>query len=734
MAGRAVGRRWARTVSSSSTSFPSSSSSSENSRPSRSLPPQDAQNRFQMVFRRFLGVFARPEHPLALFLDDLQWLDAATLELLEHLITEPEVRHLLLVGAYRDNEVSPSHPLMRTLDAIRKAGASMQEIVLAPLGLDDVGRLVADSLHCERDSARPLAELVHEKTGGNPFFAIQFLTALAEEGLLVFDPGAAAWSWDLARIRAKGYTDNVVDLMAGKLSRLPHTTQEALGQLACLGNVAEIATLALVHGESEEQIHAALWEAVRAGLVFRLDSAYTFLHDRVQEAAYALIPEGERAAVHLRIGRLFVSRTAPEEMEEKIFEIVNQLNRGTVLIDSLEERERVAELNLVAGKRAKTSTAYASALTYFVAGRALLAEESWERRYALTFALEFQRAECEFLTGDFAAAEERLSMLSRRAADLVDSAAVARLQTELYTSLDQSDRAVEAGLDYLRRAGVDWSPHPTNDEVRQEYERIWQQLGNRPIEALVDLPPMTDPACRATLDVLTAVEEPAYFTDENLRCLVVARIVNLSLEHGNSDGSCVAYVQLGWFVGPRFGDYQAAFRFGKLGLDLVEKRGLERFRTRVSQCFGYFVNPWSRHLRNSLELLRRSFTTAQEAGDLKYAVYSCDRLVTVLLAAGDPLGDVQREAENGLEFARKAKFGYIVDIIIGQLRFIRALRGLTASFSSFNDAEFDESRFEQHLKADPHSGIRHMLVLDPQAASALLRGRLHVRPRGGGEG
>jgi predicted ATPase len=194
----------------------------------------------------------------------------------------------------------------------------------------------------------------------------------------------------------------------------------------------------------------------------------------------------------------------------------------------LEERERVAELNLIAGKRAKTATAYAAALTYFVAGSALLAEYSWERRYALTFALEFHRAECEFLTGDFAAAEERLLMLSSRAGDLVDSAAVTRLQTELYTALDRSDRAVEAGLDYLRRVGVDWSPHPTNDDVRQEYERIWRQLGSRTVEALVDLPLMTDPACRATLDVLTAVEEPAHFTDQNLRCLVVARIVNLS--------------------------------------------------------------------------------------------------------------------------------------------------------------------------------------------------------------
>ena len=255
------------------------------------LPPRDAQNRFQLVFRRFLGAFARPEHPLALFLDDLQWLDAATLELLEHLMTDPEVRYLLLVGAYRDNEVRSSHPLMRTLTghppsrsegAGDRAGASR---------LEDVEQLVADALHCDRDAALPLAQLVHEKTGGNPFFAIQFLTSLAEEGLLAFDPEPAFWTWDLARIRAKGYTDNVVDLMVGKLKRLPDTTQEALKQLACLGNVVEIATLTLVHGKSEEEIHAALWEAARAGLILRLEGSYAFLHDRVQEAAYALIPD-----------------------------------------------------------------------------------------------------------------------------------------------------------------------------------------------------------------------------------------------------------------------------------------------------------------------------------------------------------------------------------------------------------------------------------------------------------
>jgi predicted ATPase len=297
------------------------------------LPPQDRQNRFQMVFRRFLGVFARPEHPLALFLDDLQWLDAASLDLLEHLVTHPEVKHLLLIGAYRDNEVSFVHPLIRMLASVGKAGARTTQIVLTPLERGDVRRLVADALRCDQGLAQPLAELVHQKTAGNPFFTIQFLAALAEERLITFDPRVLAWRWDIERIRAKGFTDNVVDVMIEKLRRLPKATQAALQQLACLGNNCATATLTRVYGESEEQIHAALWEAVRAGLVLRQNSGYTFLHDRVQEAAYALITEDERAASHLRIGRaLSSSLKAPEEFEENIFEIVNQFDRGAELI------------------------------------------------------------------------------------------------------------------------------------------------------------------------------------------------------------------------------------------------------------------------------------------------------------------------------------------------------------------------------------------------------------------
>ena len=665
------------------------------------LPPQDGQNRFHNVFQRFINVFARPEHPLALFLDDLQWLDAATLNLLKHLIMHSDVRHLFLVGAYRDNEVDSVHPLLQTLEMIRKAGAQIQEIVLAPLGLEDVSKLVADALHCEPERVRPLAQLVQEKTLGNPFFAIQFFTALAEEGLVAFDADAAAWRWNIERIRAKGYTDNLADLMAGKLNGLPSATLETLKQLACLGNTAQAAMVSTVLGVSEEELHAILWPVIRAGLVFCLNGAYSFLHDRVQEAAYALIPAGERPAVHLRIGRELVLRTPTVELEEKIFEIVNQFNRGTDLIHSRNERERVAELNLVAGRRAKASAAYSSALAYFRAGRALLTKTTWGRKYQLIFDLEFNQAKCEILTGALATAEERLAMLSRRSENVTDNAAVACLRVDLYTNLDQAERAIEVGLKFLRVVGITWSVHPTDDEVNEEYARIWRQLGNRSVEGLLELPSMTNTNSRAAVDVLTSLETSAHWVDQNLVSLIIGRMANLSLADGNTDGSCFGYVYFGMILGTRFGDYRRGLQFGKLGIDLLEKNGLDRFRARVYNNFAMAISPWGNHVRTSIDLLRLANHTARETGDVTFMGFSHTNLISALLIAGDPLSDVQEETEIALASLQRARFGIAVDMVLAQLGLIRALRGVTSNISLFDHAGFTESEFEQHLEENP---------------------------------
>ncbi len=536
------------------------------SSPVPDLPPNDARIRFQLVFRAFVGAFARAEHPLVLFIDDLQWLDTATLHLLEHLVTHAEARHLLLIGAYRDNEVGPSHPLARSIASMRQSGTPIQEIVLAPLTPNHLGQLLSESLHCEIEHAYPLAQLVHEKTDGNPFFAIQFLLALADERLLAFDHDDAVWVWDLSGIGTKGLTDNIGDLMSAKIRRLSRPTQRALAELAYLGHSAELGTLTLLRGETEEETQAALSEAVRAGLICQLSGRLAFLHDRVHEAAYALIPGEERARMHSWIGRLLAERPG-HELEETIFEVVHHLNLGAVLLEAREDHVRVAGLNIMAGKRARASTAHAAALGYFASAVTLLGEGRWEHDHELAFAIEIHCAECELLLGQHEVADKRLSVLSRRAHTLVEHAAITCLQVDLHTSLARFERAVEVALAYLTRGGGDWSVHPAVPEVRQAYDRLLQQVGDRSIEALVDLPRMRDPVARATMGVLNKLMPATRPVDESLGFLVALKMASVSLEHGNTDESSCGYVWVAT-AAAIFGDYPTTVRFGQLGLDV----------------------------------------------------------------------------------------------------------------------------------------------------------------------
>lgn len=665
------------------------------------LEAQQAQRRFLWVFRRFIHVFARPEHPLALFLDDLQWVDAATLDLLEDLLTSTDLTPLMLVGAYRDNEVDLVHPLTRKLVTLRAQGIRLDEITLPPLTEPHIQQLLADALHSLPARVESLASLVKEKTGGNPFFVIQFLQALADEHLLAFDPAAREWQWDTSCIHAKGYTDNVVDLMIDKLARLPRKAQQALQQLACLGNVADIDTIAIVLGVGEQQVHEALWEALCQELVERADSAYAFAHDRIHEAAYLLTPPSARASAHLRIGRLLHAHTQPQQMQEAIFEIVGQLNRGVTLICEKAEREQLAHLNLIAGQNAKQSTAYASALAYLSVGIGLLDESDWSHSHRLMFNLALDRAECELLTGDLATADTRLAQLARLTTNTVERGRVACLHMDVCLLLDRSDQAVTVCLQYLRHVGIDWSSHPTDDEIRLAYAQIWALLGERPIEALIDLPLMEDAASLVTIEALSKLFAPALQTDANLACLTICKAVCISLERGNSDAACVLYANVGRVAGRHFGDYQAGLRFGQLGCDLIERRGLRRFEASTYLCFSAFVVRWMKPTFECRELLRRSFVAANRIGDLPYGAYAGNSQVSDSLFAGEPLTAVEDEAERGLAYARNVRFGLVVDFISTQLALIRMLRGLTPVFGCFDDEYFIEADAETHLSSSP---------------------------------
>ncbi|WFU73425.1 trifunctional serine/threonine-protein kinase/ATP-binding protein/sensor histidine kinase [Bradyrhizobium sp. CB2312] len=689
--------------------------------PVSELPPQEALKRFQMVFRRFVGVFARQQHPLTLFLDDLQWFDVATLDLIEDILAQRDIGYLLLIGAYRDNEVDAAHPLTRKLAAIRQVGIRVNDIAVGALSDDELGELIADSLHCQPESARPLTLLIQEKTGGNPFFVIEFLKTLADEGLLVFNHAKAQWFWDVDRINAKQYTDNVIDLMVAKLHRLPTETQTVLRDFSCVGFRATVSFLAAVCQTSAENLHANLWEAVRTGMVRRSNDTYAFQHDRIRESIYSLISNDARAEAHLRIGRLLLDYRALESSDEIVFEIISQFNRSLALVTSPAEREQLARLNLVAGKRAKSAAAYLSALTYFTEGRALLEQDCWACQYALAFEFELYRAECELLTGGFSRAEERLSALANRSINLVDRAKVTSLLVDIYIIQARAEHAVEAGLEYLRQVGFDLSPHPADQDVQREYDAIWQRLGARPIESLIDLPPMSDPSMCATIQVMNKLMVSALYQDQKLHQLLLAHMVNLSIEHGNSAASCVGYVGLGRVLAAEFGNPSAALRFGQLGLDLLDKRGMNDFSARVFLVYATGISPWTKHLRVGLSYLSRSASEANKVGDLQYIGLCRSNIVGTLLSSGEPLEEVDRAAVEGLDLVQKAGPGIVAAYILGQLRLIRILRDVPCDFQSFDSEKFDAERFERYLGTDPNLAIaKHLYWSRRMQASVFL--------------
>ncbi len=601
-----------------------------------------------------------------------------------------------MIGAYRDTEVGPVHPLRQMVEAVGRQGGEIGDVALGPLSAEHLGQLFADTLRCPREEALPLARLVHERSAGNPFFATQLLTTLHREHLLEFDPRAARWKWDMERIRAHGLADDVVDLLAEKLRRLPETTQEVLKLAACVDSSVDVATLSVVCGRSEEEVHHSLWEAVQEGVLLRQADRYQFPHDRVQQAARSLIPEEEWGRVHLRIGRLLLANTPREALAERIFDLVNHLNQGATHLEDPRERERLAELDLLAGRKAKAATAYAAAAGYLAAGLAQLPPGSWETHYELTRELYLERVQCEYMDSRFEEAEALLTPLLSHARGRVDMARVHGVKLCLHELRGEYDSAVATARESLRLFGLELPPHPSWEQVLEEYERVQAGLRGRRTEELLDLPPMTDPEARAIMDVLVVLINSAMYTDWRLFCLILCHGVELSLRYGNADSSCMVYVFFGMVLCAHFRRYQEGYRFGKLGYELVETRGLVGLRARVLLGFGYCINPWTHPLETSGEILHRAFVAAVETGDVAYASSFCNQQVTWRLAKGDPLDDVYRESERLLEYVKKTRYEISARIILTQQRLIRSLQGRTARFGSFEGDDFDEEEHEAY--------------------------------------
>ena len=661
------------------------------------LGPEESQNRFSLVFQKFIRVFSTKERPLVIFLDDLQWVDLASLNLIKVMITDPSTKHLLIIGAYRDNEVNSVHPLMLTIDGIKSAGIIINNIALPPLKITDVNQMIADTLNSHREKTQTLANHVYHKTEGNPFFVKHFLTSLHEEKMLTFDL-TSGWQWDTEKIEQMHFNDNVVELLVKKITKLSTNTQQILKLAACIGNIFDLETLAIVYEKTLENTFSDLYEAVQEELVYRSEGEYKFQHDRIQEAGYSLISPEDKKQMHYKIGKLLLKQTKEEDLLEKIFHITDQLDFATELIKDKKEKQELAKLNLKAGQKAKASTAYDSAVKYLNIGVNLLESDTWKTQYDLTFPLYIELAECKYLNGNFEESEHLFEILLKNAKTNLEKADIYNLKIILYTNQGKYNEVIKLGRDALKLLGINIPPDPSQLAIILEVLKSKLYLRRRKIKDLIYLPEMVDLEKTAAIKILMDLTAPAYFISQNLFAMLILKMFNLSLKHGNADVSPYSFSMYGMFLGSTFGDYNGGYEFGKLGLKVADKVDNTKMRCKTNFVFGSFINHWKRHAKTDFEYLLKGFEYGLDSGDLVFAGYSAYSKIVVMSAKGDNLDNFHQEAQKYLDFVKRTKDQDPAFSFISATQMVMNLKGMTKDQSSLSDDNLDEDTHVKQMK------------------------------------
>jgi predicted ATPase/GAF domain-containing protein/tRNA A-37 threonylcarbamoyl transferase component Bud32 len=690
--------------------------------PAPQLGAIESQNRFNQVFKQFVGVFARKEHPLVIFLDDLQWADSASLKLIELLMTDSDNKYLLLIGAYRDNEVNAAHPLMQTIEKIQQAGAIVNNIILKPLNLNHVSELVGDTLN-EKNPIPELTELLFNKTQGNPFFLTQLLKTLYQEDLLVYDSQLGNWQWNIEEIQAIGITDcNIVELIARNIRKLPAEVQSALKLAACIGSQFNLKVLATVSQRHQTQTALDLWEALQAGLILPMSKDYKiplvfegeetgltrlqdvnvdfkFLHDKVQQAAYSLIPDEQKRETHLKIGKLLLQNTPPRARKDCVFALVNQLNLGIgstaeklQLLTSEIERDELAELNLMAGQKAKNATAYEVALRYLKVGLRLLnPQSSWQSQYQLTFNLFIETAETEYLNTNFERAETLTNVILSKVTSQLDRVKVYELKIQIYVAQNQMLKALNTGLKALEFMGI--SRLNIFDYNRQEI--VLPELAD-----LDNLPEMTSPEQLATLRLLISITSPALNIQSKTLRLIVVTQVNLCIEQGHSALAAFSYSWYGTIMCGAMGDIDKGYHAGQIAMKLLDKFDANLIKCQVLNMFNGFIKPWKNHVRETLEPLQEGFQSGLEVGNLIYAGFNALNYCIYMFLAGEKLDLLDQKLEAYIDLFHKNKLFFLLPIFDIWKQVEITFQGLAADKYCLTGEHFNEEYFLEKLQVD----------------------------------
>jgi predicted ATPase/signal transduction histidine kinase/serine/threonine protein kinase/DNA-binding response OmpR family regulator len=651
--------------------------------PAPQLEPNAAQNRFNFLFQRFIQFFSHSNHPLVLFLDDLQWADFASLLLLQSMVTQTVIPYLLIIGAYRSEEVFSAHPLQLTIDEIKKAKVVLDTIILTPLKLHDLNYLIVDTLNCKSESAHLLAQLIYETSCGNPFFSIQLLKNFYQEGFIKFNWVQRSWQWDLFEIQALSPTNNVIELVAHQVQKLSPVAQEVLQIAACKGGSFSDKFLAHLLEISLIDLHASLWEALQAGLIVSNNTTYnleyltipnlesqavsfegslstslqfisdeytfSFIHDRVQQATYSLIPEDRQKTVHLKIGYYILNTCSSLEQEENIFEIVNQLNLGIDCVHSSLERKKIARLNWIAGCKAKTSIAYMDTARYCTTGVQLLDSNGWDTEYELTLGLHYGAAEAALLMGTYQQVELLTQEIETRAKQDLDRVKGFQIRIEVHKAQGQVMAAITTGLSALNLLGIQLPQHPQQNDFQMRFSKIQWELGNRVIEDLVDLPNMTDPEQLVIMEILGQLLPITYSYNPLLSSILILKLIELSLEKGNSPLTSWGYIAYGVILWKAIGDVDIIYRFGKLGTELGHKFGIKKNLVITNFTYNIFIQYWKASLRETLSPLLKNYLLSLEVGDLVHASFSLVDYAEHSIWCGKPLIVLEQELDQFYE-------------------------------------------------------------------------------------
>ena len=695
------------------------------------LEPTESQNRFNILFQKFISVFTTSKQPLVFFLDDLQWADSASLKLIKLLITNTD-RGLLLIGGYRDNEVSATHPLMITIDEITQKRAIVNYIYLTPLDFNNISQLIVDTFDCTIERAKPLATLVLDKTAGNPFFINEFLKSLDTQKIIQFDSHEGKWHWDLEEINSAKITDNVIELMSDKIQQLPQPTQKVLKLAACIGNQFDLNTLSIVCEKSLLTINSELWQAIIEGLILPIGNAYKllkvydnpknckvayqFLHDRVQQAAYSLITEDTKHSVHWQIGQLLLKNTPTPVLEDKIFDIVNHLNIGIESITNScisdnflrERKDDLARFNLIASKKAKASAANQLALNYLQLGMGLLSNDSWAQQYKTTLSFYEESAEVAYLLADFKQMDKFIDVVTQQATNILDRVKVYEVKILAYIAQNKCIDALNIGLEILDLLGVKLPRKLNQFDAVILLLRVKLMLRRHKTASLIDLPQMSHLQYKAAMRILNKIISPAYTAAPNLLLQIVFTQIRLSLKFGNTAESAFAYGCYGFILCGVVGDIQSGYHFGQLALKLLERLNVREIKGKTVFVAHGLIKHWLEPAQKTLDSLLESYVVGLETGDLEYGAYSSMFYCFQAFFAGKELTKLKLEMENYSEIMLQLGQERSAEILQPFYHAVINLVNLSQNDYSFIDGASSEVKLINNQNANARAAIYHI--------------------------